>query len=491
MAAMRPVTRGIALSVTALTALTLVAASADLAAAPPQTAPPAASAVAQEGFGADGAGDTYYPADGNGGYDVAGYAVSVTVDPVAGHLDGEAVITARATEPLRRFNLDLHGLEVRQVSVGDRPAVFERSGQHELVITPASPVAAGATFTTTVRYDGEPTTLRHPLLGETGWRRSDSGGIFVAGEPHSASTWYPVNDTPRDKATFQLSVTVPDGWGVVSVGREQPPTPATRPGWTTWRWTENVPLASYLTTVGIDRWTFDRGTLADGTPVVTAYAPGTEGQRVTARRLPEILDFLASKFGPYPVDAAGAIYLADPIGFSLETQTRPIYSRGVPLSTVVHENAHQWFGDSVSVDNWRDICLNECFASYAQWLWSETKEGENLDTTYRSQLTRRQDNTLFWQGRLYDMGPGLEFTAVYTKGALALHALRRTVGDEVFFRILRTWTAAHRDGNASWPEFERHAAQTAGQDLTGFFQAWFHGTTIPAREYLFPGSLSR
>lgn len=439
--------------------------------------------------GGDGAGDAYYPQDGNTGYDVSAYDVSVTYDPATRRLDGVARITAKATADLARFNLDLYALEVSDVRVRDQAAEHRQEGDHELVVTPASPLAAGEEFTTTVAYGGEPTLFEDRALGRSGWQVSATGGAFAAGEPHSATTWFPANDTPRDKASFAVTARVPEGWSVISNGVEEGST--TADGWTSFRWVAAQPMATYLTTIAIDRWTVDRSALPDGTPVVDAYAPGALDARAHQRRLPEVLAFLAEKFGPYPFSSAGGIYLADDIGFSLETQTRPIYAAWADLDTVVHENAHQWFGDSVSLENWADICLNECFASYAQWLWAEAKDGADLDARYRAEVERVGDRDSYWGRKLYDMGRGNEFRGVYDKGQLALHALRRQVGDPAFDRVLKEWTAAHRDGNASWPEFEAHVERVSGQDLDGFFAAWFRGDGVPADEYLYPGRLRR
>ncbi|MEU7475210.1 M1 family metallopeptidase [Lentzea sp. NPDC042327] len=436
-----------------------------------------------------GAGDPYYPADGNSGYDVRLYNLAITYDPGSQRLDGVATITATATDDLARFNLDLEGLDVSGVEVGGRPAKFAREGDHELVITPSAPVAKGGQFVTAVTYGGKPTTINDASLGRSGWQVSSTGGAFAAGQPHSATTWFPANDTPRDKAALKVAARVPDGWSVVSNGLEGEVTKDG--GWSTFRWQEDTPLATYLVTVAIDRWEIVRSQLPGGTPVVDAYAPGTSAQKKPVQaRLPEVLALLESKFGPYPQRAAGSIWVADQIGFSLETQTRPIYAAWADLETVVHENAHQWFGDSVTLRSWADICLNECLASYSQWLWAE-HEGEDLDDRYRRELEQKRGSTRFWSPKLYDMGQGNEFRGVYDKGIFALHALRRQVGDDVFFPALRSWTAQHRDGNASWPQFEDHVAKASGQQLDGFFQAWFHDSGIPGDQYLLPGVLRR
>jgi aminopeptidase N len=435
----------------------------------------------------DGAGDPYYPTDGNGGYDVTGYQVSISYDPATKKLDGDTVVTAQASADLSVFNLDLRGFDIGSVEVDDKAAKVERAGEHELVITPAAAVKRDATFRTRVKFSGVPEHSENGTLGVNGWQQAASGGAFVAGEPHSATSWYPVNDTPRDKATFSLSARVPNGWSVISNGHEEPS--ASDGGWTTFHWVEPNRIASYLTTIGIDKWTFERSAMPNGIPIVNAYAPGTEDKKSVESRLPEILDFLSSKFGPYPQSAAGGIYVNENIGFSLEIQTRPIYAKWATLPTVVHENAHQWFGDSVTVNSWADVCLNECFATYAQWLWDEAKNHVDLDAQYRTQVARGTDR--LWSGKLYDMGAGKEFTNVYTKGPVALHALRRQIGDDAFFRVLREWPAAHRDGNATWPQFEDFVQQLTGQNLRGFLDAWFHADTQPADNYLYPGSLHR
>jgi aminopeptidase N len=445
---------------------------------------PEASAEETQG----GAGDPYYPEDGNSGYDVTAYHVQISYDPSSKELTGDTLVTAQASADLTTFNLDLQGLEVSAVMVNSAAAEFDRSGEHELVITPAQPVASGQAFETRVTYSGVPESAEEGTLGENGWQLSSSGGAFAAGEPHSASAWYPVNDTPKDKATFKLDARVPNGWSVISNGVDSPPSDG-GDGWTTFHWNEPTRIASYLTTVGIDKWTIERSTLPDGKPIVSAYAPGAEDKKSVEARLPEIIEFLSSKFGPYPQSAAGGIYINENIGFSLETQTRPIYAAWAEESVVVHENAHQWYGDSVSVDQWKDICLNECFASYASWLWDEAKNNVDLDDEYRTEVAHSTDR--LWGGKLYDMGAGNEFTAVYEKGPLALHALRRLIGDDKFDRVLKEWFVKHKDGNASWPEWEKFTQEIAGQDLSGFFKAWFHDDTQPADEYLYPGPLHK
>ncbi|AHH96017.1 M1 family metallopeptidase [Kutzneria albida] len=434
--------------------------------------------------GADGVGDPYFPQDGNGGYRAEHYEVKVVFDPAtADFLSGDTTITARATQNLDRFNLDLEGFTVTGVTVNGVPAAkVDREGQHELVVTPRHRIPSNGAMVVRVRYEGKP-------VGES-WHKLHSGGVSVSGEPHSATAWYPVNDHPSDKATFALTATVPSAWTVIGNGLPGPVTE--HDGHRTYRWHEDHPMASYLSTMAADKFTVHNSTLPDGKPVINAYGQGTTIDPVAEQRIPEIIQFLSSRFGPYPFESTGSIVVdARSSGsLALETQTRPTYEGQFFDASAVHELAHQWFGDNVSFSDWRDGCLAECFAQYAGQLWEEHK-GADLDRSYRSIVDSHRDDPAYWQVTLYDPGKDrpLDY-ALYDRGSLMLHALRRTVGDEKFFGTLQAFQQHFRDGNASWPQFEQFMAQRSGQDLTGFFQAWAHSSTMPAKQYLCPGSLN-
>jgi aminopeptidase N len=431
--------------------------------------------------GARGIGDPYFPAYGNGGYDVQGYDLKLKYDPASGELGGTATITATATQALSRFDFDFAHLSASRVTV-DGTAAGSRQDDAELVITPAAGIVRGAAFRVVVTYAGKPSALDDNALGAGGWLRTKDGA-FALGQPESASTWYPVNDHPADKATFKLAMTVPAGLQVISNGVPGPRTTAA--GWSTWTWAESAPMASYLSTVEIGHYRVTT-TTHDGKPMIIAIPESLPADGPAARsveRTGEIADFLATRFGPYPFDAYGAIVIDDPrINYALETQSRPTYGNAFftagPNPTVVaHELAHQWYGDSVALERWQDIWLNEGFATYAEWLWQQHEGQQSVQQSFD-----RAYKDFDWSVPPGRPGATRIFSdAVYTRGAMTVQALRETIGDPAFAGLLKSWPAEHRNGNGTTDEFIAAAGKAAGgRDLGPFFQAWLFGSTKPA-----------
>lgn len=438
--------------------------------------------------GAPGAGDPYYPMDGNGGYDVSHYGVTIDYTPSSKMLYGDTTIDATTTQKLKQFDLDFYGFQIDSITVNGQKGTWARSGQHELVITTPTNLAKNSQLKVRVKYHGQPKSSSG-LDDYSGWNYSSSGGAFAANEPHSAASWYPLNDTTLDKATFTLKATVPNAFSVISNGEQ---TAKKKHGArTTYTWTEKDPIIGYLTTVAIDKFTYLKQKTKDGIPLVSAFAPGAEDKMQDEKRLPDVIGLLERYFGPYPQSSGGGIFVADQIGFSLETQDRPTYAAWADLPTIVHENSHQWWGDSMSVKTWRDVCMNECFASYGEWLWEQDENNINLDDEYSSEMAHYADNDRFWANPLWDMGAGNEFSNSYTRGPLFLQALRAYIGDKPFFKVLRTYTQMHRGGNTSMQQFERYVHKVSKQDVSSFFQAWVYGKTRPADKYIWFGPFQK
>ena len=467
-------------------ALAVVCTVAWLAAVP---AAAGAQAPGQEAeAGAPGIGDPYFPLEGNGGYDVEHYDLALGYDPETDRLDGVARITAKAMQSLSRFDLDLQQLEVSDVEVEGRSAEFARDGQ-ELQITPHNRLNEHSTFHVTVAYGGVPETIvGSPIVfGSPYGFLHTPDGQFVGAEPNAASTWFPSSDHPADKATYTFRVSVPAGKGVVANGRLI--SQETRGGTSTFTWDMAQPMASYLATVDTGDWEIRSGFTPGGIPNYVAVDPAIIAANPTAvdyyfDTSAEATDLWNETFGPYPFDVTGAIvddarFNGRPLGFSLETQTKPVYSGFRSTTTIAHELAHQWFGDSVSPRTWPNIWLNEGFATFAEYLWLAHRGTRSAHDSFLQDYSRSATSS-FWRVVVADPQRDTMFaSAVYRRGGMTLQALREKIGDEAFFRILRTWTAEHRYGDATTEEFMALSEEISGQDLDHFFQVWLYEPVKP------------
>ncbi|MET0525237.1 MAG: M1 family metallopeptidase [Nocardioides sp.] len=468
-------------------------------------APVASTAVPEGGpryvAGASGAGDPYFPFAGNGGYDVQHYDLDITYTPPApapaplsGQFEGVATIELRATHDLDRFNLDLRGMDVHRVTVNGRratevappPEGAEVEGQAywhvqndtrrqwELTIQPRPKVKAGRSVELVVEYGGA-TTRPQDIEGALyGWVTTRDGAM-VANEPEGAMTWYPVSDHPTDKATYSFEITVPEGKVAVANGlpaRE----PTTVDGWTTWYWDAPDLQASYLSTASVGDYDLRVSETADGVPIIDAVddnlTPNNLARTNAGLALQaEMIDFLGM-FGPYPFNSSGSIVDDDSIGYALETQTRPVYSRVAGEGTVVHELAHQWFGNAVSPERWADIWLNEGWATYAEWTWTEDRGGDTAQEQFENVMSIPADDE-FWATEIADPGPlGLFLGGVYDRGAATLYALKVKIGDDDFLAAAREWVSRYDSGTASTADFQALVEEVSGEDLDEFFTVW-------------------
>jgi aminopeptidase N len=457
---------------TALAAALCVLASAQLA--HPALAAPGNPGEPRYSAGAASIGDPYFPAQGNGGFDVKHYDVSFAYDPATKLMDATTTITATATQDLDRFNLDFRGPEITGLNVDKHKASFQRDGQ-ELVVTPRPKLKSGKSFTVVVKYAGTPPVITDPDDSIEGWVPTDDGA-FVPGEPQGAPAWIPSSDHPTDKATFTFHATVPEG--ITAVGNGQLLSQTTKNGQTTFVWDSTEPMATYLATVTLGKFQVAKSATPGGIPIYTAVDPALASQSAaTVAKIPDIIEYFNSIFGPYPFASAGAIIDRAPnVGYALESQTKPIFSSAPSLGTMAHEIAHQWFGDSVSLKRWSDIWLNEGFATYAQWLWTEHTGGATAQQTFDSSSNYgRAATAAFWQTVTADPGTSEMFGNVpYNRGAMTLHALRGKIGDTAFFKLVKDWASTHKYGNVSTADFIGQAEKVSGKDLKSFFDVWLY-----------------
>jgi aminopeptidase N len=486
----------------ALVALVVPAAAVTATAAPGSPGTPRYTA------GAPGAGDAYFPYAGNGGFDVRHYDLDLTYTPpgpapapLEGRLDAVATLDLVATQDLDRLNLDLRGLDVASVTVDGKPAAEvaapptggtvegaaywqvqdDAARVWELTVQPRPKLKSGERATVVIEYGG--TTMRpRDIEGALyGWVTTRDGAMVV-GEPEGTMTWFPVSDHPTDKATYDFEITVPEGKVAVANGLLSRPA-TTANGWTTWYWDAQDAQASYLATATVGD--FDLTTQsAGGLPIVNAVDRDlTAANRTTTlanlARQPAMIAFFVDQFGPYPFGSYGAVVDDDSVGYALETQTRPFYSRVANEGTVAHELAHQWFGNAVSPQRWQDIWLNEGWATYCSWLWSEERGNTTAQQSFDNVMAIPATSS-FWNLALADPGPtGLFASPVYNRGAATLHALRQKIGDAAFLAGAQLWLERYDDGDATTEDFEAVYEEASGQDLSAFFDVWLRDRVKP------------
>ena len=426
--------------------------------------------------------DPYLPGNGNFGYRVSRYELDVEYKVNINRLAGTATITAVTLASLRTFSLDLSdALSVSKVSVnGHRPANFGRS-RGKLDVTLATPLAAGAALSVTVRYSGTPKPIRS-LWGDVGFEELTSGAL-VAGQPNGAASWFPCDDHPSSKASYRIAITCENPYYAVANGKLE--SRKTRAAMTTWTYEQPEPTSTYLVTLQIGQYEHHRLTKQ---PVpMNAVRP----QRLHAQfnhdfgRQPQMMKLFVKLFGPYPLSNGYTVVVTDDdLEIPLEAQGISIFGANhcdgqrSAERLIAHEMAHQWFGNSVTARRWRDIWLHEGFACYAEWLWSEESGGRTagqLAQHYHHRLRHSPQDLL-----LSDPGPRDMFDdRVYKRGALTLHALRGRIGDENFFDLLREWTSRYRHGTAVTDDFTGLAANYSDDSLRPLWQAWLYSTDVP------------
>ncbi|MEB8341831.1 M1 family metallopeptidase [Streptomyces endophyticus] len=436
-----------------------------------------------------GIGDRLFPHLGNPGYDVTDYDISFTYHGDNGKpLDAVTKIDARATSWLDRINLDFSHGTVRSVTVNGARAHYASKGE-DLVVTPAAAVAPGQPLNITVRHTSDP----RPGKKEVGWVRTKDG-LAMANQADAAHRVFPSNDHPSDKAYFTFRVTAPKGYTAVANGL---PVAKTRQGGATkWAYRTAHPMATELAQVSIGRSAVLHQEGPQGLPVRDVVpAKDAKALKPWLKKTPGQISWMEGKVGNYPFENYGLLIAQASTGFELETQTlslferdlfkEPAYPKWYVESIMVHELAHQWFGDSVSPRTWSDLWLNEGHATWYESLYAQEKAdrpmAKRMRAAYRASDAMRANGgppaapkKPTSDGKISIFRP-----VVYDGSALVLYALRQEIGADAFQRLERTWVSTHRDSTATTADFVRLASQLTGRDLSGFFDAWLYGKKTP------------
>ncbi len=430
-------------------------------------------------IGAATAGDAYLPQSGNGGYRTLSNSLSLKYRVARNRLDGTARLQLQTTQRLARFSLDLLGLAAGAVRIDGRRAEFRQS-QGKLRITPAIPIEAGAIVEVEIEYGGAPKP-RRSRWGPIGWEELDNG-VLVASQPSGAPTWFPCNDHPSDKASYRIRFETDAAYTVVANGELLEHRVVGGQG--VWVYEQREPTASYLLTVQIGRYARRRFAF-DGVDCAVFF-PRLLDRAVRAdfSALPRMLGVFEERFGPYPFQQYSVVVTPDELDIPLEAQGLAVFGsnhidgRGGEERLIAHELAHQWFGNSVGVARWQDIWLNEGFCCYAEWLWSDAAGKETVDVLARRH--HAQVSLLPADLLIGDPGPMDMFDdRLYKRGALTLHALRLSIGDDEFFEVLRAWTDVHRHGTVTTADFIDLVDARTGADFGEFFEAWLYHPALP------------
>ena len=424
--------------------------------------------------------DSVYPNVGDPGIDALHYDLNLRWKPKRRTLNATATITFRASGDAPYFQLDLaNALAVQRTRLNGRRIAFEHRGKNLIV---QAPVVANQRYQLVVAYAGTPRPVAAPTarsdFSKTGFTITGKGEVWTMQEPYGAYTWYPVNDQPADKALYDFTVTAPARWTGIANGALTSMKRSRKTTTTTWQLRE--PASSYLITLAIGDYVHSSNRTKRGQRIDYWVLRSRGYAMRSVRTANSAVDWIEKKLGPYPFHSLGLVVTKSQS--AMETQTMVTlgdthYVLSEPV--IVHELVHQWFGDQVSPNDWRDVWMNEGFTMLMQWMWEGEHGGIPLALSIRA--AREIDQDLRDESGPPGAYDPQEFGSsnVYYSPALMWNELRRKLGDAKFFAIARSWLAAHDNTATNREALYEHWERESGLELTAFFDAWIMGETTP------------
>jgi aminopeptidase N len=426
--------------------------------------------------------DALYPSHGSGTIDALHYGLDLHWNASARWLAGTEDITFRAPQHESHVRLDM-AWPLRVISVSlDGSAVHAAHIGNHLTVSTGS-LARNSRHHLRVVYAGHPRPLRLPMarsdVRHPGWTVTTDGQVWTMQEPFGASTWYPVNDQPADKAFYDVALATKRSWTGVSNGALVSNT--VRNGVRRTQWHLDSPASSYLMTVAIGPYQRYADQGPHGLSLSYWVRPHDRAALPQLRRSPALLRWLESRLGRYPFSTAGVVVV--PGDSAMETQSLLTVSSKIfrfrAGGTLLHEFAHQWYGDLVTPSQFRDLWMNESFAMYLQIKW-ESKHGGMSMRDWRDFLGFTDQ---IWRDVYGPPGQFRKWTFasvnVYYCGALMLDRLHTKLGPRMFARVLRNWPQQHRFGNGNRAAWMRFLDSTTHRRLDHFVRSWLLSPTTP------------
>lgn len=436
---------------------------------------------------------------GNGGYDAKHYTVRVAPDFEKETILGLSSMKAEATQDLDSFSLDFLPFPYLAVEVNGEAATYKHD-KNELNVTPKKPIKDGEEFDVDVLYQGAPHEVKESFVFDLPFgMRFVEGALVTISEPRSTRGWFPCNDHPSDKATFDFELGVPLGYEAHASGLQQSEKHIEGGNARQLDFSPKDPMAPYVVALNafksedFESWT---QVSSRGVPIENSVPiDSNQSAKDTLNKTPQILDFLESFLGDYPFEVLGNHNFKKLFGGAFEAQTRNVYTQRTmesqrvdlegpvihfPTEVVAHETAHQWFGDSVSIGRWRDIWMKEAFATYFGAAYAAHDFGVDLDQHMSTRYERARN-------RVSGYIPGDPETQkmysgdAYNLMAGGVHALRKELGDGDFKKVLKTFLTDYAGDSAEITDFVATCEETTGKDLKAFFNKWVYAEHLPKR----------
>ncbi len=429
-----------------------------------------------------------YPKNPN--IDALNYAFRITLSDATDEIVAEATVDIRfLADGITRVRLDLinrgtdgRGMAVSGVTSSDGPVTFTHEND-ELFITLPEATRANQRSQYTVRYRGIPASGL-----QIGPNKYGDRTFFSDDWPNRARNWLPTIDHPYDKATSEMIVTAPDHYQVVSNGLKIEET-ALPDGMLLTHWKQSVPIATWLYNLGVARFAVQHVDDYMGKAIETwvYYQDRDAGFYDFAETTKLVLEFYGDWVGPYSYEKLANIQ-SNSVGGGMEAASSIFYGDNSVTgerttrwqNVIIHEIAHQWFGNAVTEYDWDDVWLSEGFATYFTLLFREHQYGRD---DFVSGLEQSRDRIrAFYEenpdyrivhDNLDDMSR-VTSSQTYQKGGWTLHMLRGIIGEEAFWSGIQDYYARFQDKNATTDDFRRAMEEASGQDLSEFFQQWLY-----------------